>query len=165
MSIYDIVLYLCVLISGGSAFSIIFIKSIFRAALALLICLLSIAAIYVLLSAEFLAVAQILIYAGGVIVLLIFGIMLTARMSNVPLVVATTNRWLGTATGLFIAYTLALQYLKSNFIFSINQTPETVTATGINILTLYLLPFEITGILLLVTLIGAVVVSSQTSNQ
>ena len=57
-------------------------RNIIRAAFALVISLLGIAAIYVLLNAELMAVVQILIYAGGIIVLLIFGIMLTKRVSD-----------------------------------------------------------------------------------
>ena len=67
-------------VTAVSAFLILIAKNVFRAALLLLACLISMAGIYIYLSAEFMAMVQILIYAGGVVVLIIFAIMLTTRI-------------------------------------------------------------------------------------
>jgi NADH-quinone oxidoreductase subunit J len=87
-----ILFYMFVVLTGVSALGILFIKNVFHAALLLLVSLLSIAGIYIINFAELVAVTQILIYAGGILILLIFGIMLTSRLSGKPLIV-TNNRW------------------------------------------------------------------------
>src|SRR5207253_2250665 len=82
MSIQQIVYYFFLFLAAGSALGILFIKNVFKGALLLLICLLSIASLYVFMFAEFVAVTQIMIYAGGVVIVIIFGIMLTTRLSG-----------------------------------------------------------------------------------
>src|SRR5687767_9782869 len=100
MNSIEILFYFFMLLAAISAGAIVFSKNVFKSALFLLICLLSIAALYVLSFAEFLAVAQVLIYAGGILVIIIFGIMLTTRISGRPLVVENTNIFSGAIAGI-----------------------------------------------------------------
>ena len=81
MLFQDIVFWLLAVVAIGSALGVVLIKDLFRAALLLVLVFVAIAGFFVLLSAEFLAVVQVLIYAGAISILLIFGIMLTR---NVP---------------------------------------------------------------------------------
>ena len=81
MLFQDIAFWLLVVIAIGSALGVVLVKDLFRAALLLVLVFVTIAGFYVLLSAEFLAVVQVLIYAGAISILLIFAIMLTR---NVP---------------------------------------------------------------------------------
>lgn len=75
----NILTYTLALVAAVSAAAVLFVKEVFHAALLLLICLICVAGIFVTFSAEFLAVVQLLVYAGGVVLLLVFGIMLTVR--------------------------------------------------------------------------------------
>lgn len=158
MNIAQTGLYFFMIAGAASATAILFTRNIFHAVLMLLVTLLSTAAIYVLLGAEFLGIAQILVYAGGVIILLIFGIMLTSRLSNKPLNISNHNLTGGLLGGLafFLLLVYAYQYLDP-------LTPQNVISypsVGISMLTDYAAPFELTGVLLLVSLIGAALIAS-----
>src|SRR6202035_4251144 len=83
MSLFDIFFYLFAAAIVGSAAVVCFSRNIVHAAFSLLFTFFSVAGVYVLLSADFLAVSQILIYVGGILVLLVFGVMLTNRVTNI----------------------------------------------------------------------------------
>jgi NADH:ubiquinone oxidoreductase subunit 6 (subunit J) len=85
MSVAAIMLYFFTAALVVSSLSLIWVKHVFYAALLVITVLLSIAGLYILMFAEFVAVAQIIVYAGGVLVLIIFGIMLTSRLGSKPL--------------------------------------------------------------------------------
>jgi NADH:ubiquinone oxidoreductase subunit 6 (subunit J) len=80
-----ITLYVFVFAATLSVSVMLFTRTVFFAALGLIACLISIAGIYALLYAEFLAITQLVIYVGGVLVLILFGIMLTNRITGKPL--------------------------------------------------------------------------------
>ena len=82
MLFQDIVFWLLSAAAIGSALGVVLIKDLFRAALLLVAVFVAIAGFFVLLSAEFLAVAQVLIYAGAISILLIFAIMLTRNVER-----------------------------------------------------------------------------------
>ena len=116
--------------------------------------------LYVLSFAEFLAVTQVLVYAGGVLVVIIFGIMLTTKISGRPLVVKNRHVVSGSiaGAGLFIFIT---RYLSFNQIPETGGlAPENIRVIGQVIFSAFSLPFEIAGILLLVALMGAAVITS-----
>src|SRR6478735_578243 len=100
MTLFTIIFYFFVGLTALSSVSILFVRNVLYAALLLIICLLSLAGIYIMTGAEFLAITQILIYAGGVLVLIIFGIMLTGRVMGKPLEVNNKNTFIGTLVGL-----------------------------------------------------------------
>lgn len=160
MSSREILLYSFMLLAGLSAAAIVFSKNVFKSALFLLCCLLSVAALYVLLFAEFLAVTQILIYAGGILVIIIFGIMLTTRISGRPLVVQNTNIVSGALAGIGL-FVLLVGYLPSSAPLADDAlSAGNVAVIGLSIFSEYSLPFEIAGLLLLVALVGAAVIMS-----
>jgi NADH:ubiquinone oxidoreductase subunit 6 (subunit J) len=160
MNFVPTIFYLFVASATVSALAILFSKNIFKAALWFLICLLSIAALFIISFAEFVGVTQILIYAGGVLVIILFGIMFTARLSDKPLRVENKNLFTGLLVGASIFGLLAkliLSHLPAAGTSS--RMPEhSVENIGKSLLTDYSLPFEVVAILLLVTLIGASVV-------
>ena len=90
--LFDIFFYLFALAIVTSALLVAFSRNIVHAAFALLFTFFGIAGVYVLLSADFIAVAQILIYVGGILVLLVFGVMLTNRVSNIDIRAAVRSR-------------------------------------------------------------------------
>jgi NADH:ubiquinone oxidoreductase subunit 6 (subunit J) len=147
--------YLFIATAAVSGFSILLVKNVLHAVLLLLVCLLSLAGLYVLLSAEFLAVVQILMYAGGVVVLIIFGIMLSSRISNKPLEATSQNTLPGYLTGISFLILLILCFREVSVINTVSGT--SIQTIGIALMTDYAAPFELAGILLLVTLLGAAV--------
>ena len=163
MSLLTFIFYFLEAIAALSAISLIFIRNVFYGALLLITCLLALAGLYVLAFAEFIAVTQILIYAGGILVVIIFGIMLTSKISGKPLVVQHANLFSGTLAGLsffgLLIYFLAAQ--RFNVLSAAKPSPETSIHTfGIGLMSDFILPFEVAGILLLVALVGAAVISS-----
>lgn len=132
-------------------------KNILYAALALFFTFLGIAGIYVFASADFLAITQIIVYLGGILVLTLFGIMLTNRVSSIKELISVSGNRLG---GYFIGLTLfgliAYGIHSSGFQIANTKTGESVIEPiGMNFMTDYILLFEIAGILLLVVLVGA----------
>jgi len=158
----EIVLYLLVGFSVASVLVILFNRNVFYSALALLGCLISLAGIYGLLSAEFLAITQLLIYAGGVLILMIFGIMLTNRISGKALESKSHNWMPGILlTGSLLVVLVAA--FKNSIIPSQTSNLNTVnpiSQVGVELMSTYAAPFEVSGILLLVCLIGAAITAS-----
>jgi NADH:ubiquinone oxidoreductase subunit 6 (subunit J) len=137
-------------------------SNVFYAALALLTCLISLSGIYGLLQAEFLAVTHLLIYAGGVLVLIIFGIMLTNRIAGKSFE-SKSHNWIPgilISASLFVVFVISFQNSKilvtQNDLNSGNHTSK----IGVELMSTYAAPFEISGILLLVCLIGAALTAS-----
>jgi NADH-quinone oxidoreductase subunit J len=145
----------------ASAIAVVSLKNIFHCALALVSALFGVAGIYVLLHAEFLAAAQVLIYVGAVAILMIFAVMLTADLSVRKIV--QTNRNALAAFFVCIVFAMgAYVMLRATDIWytAEGQLPEkNVETVGRLIMTQYMLPFEVVSILLLAALIGAVVLA------
>lgn len=160
MSVVNIIFYFFMALTAVSALGIVFSKNVFKSALLLLVSLLSIAAIYVLSFAEFVGVTQILIYAGGILVVIIFGIMLTTKISGRPLVVDNTHIFSGAAAGITL-FVLLIWNLPSLPTQGADTLPaENISVIGLRIMSDYSLPFEVAGFLLLIALVGAAVVTS-----
>src|ERR1035437_8647942 len=91
-TLFDIFFYLFAATIVVSAVLVCFSSNIVHAAFSLLFTFMAVAGVYVLLSADFLAVSQILIYVGGILVLLVFGVMLTNRVTNIDIRAAVRAR-------------------------------------------------------------------------
>lgn len=155
---FDIVFWILAIISVAAALAVIFLRDVFRAALALILLFLVIAGIYVTLHADFLAVVQILVYVGAISILLIVGIMLTRDVHKgnpsgqfrIPAIIV----------GILLVVTLAFTAINTKWTISakppVEKTPEVIGQMlfgegG------FLLPVEITAILLLTAVLGAIV--------
>ncbi len=158
--ITTILFYLFAFLTVGFAFIVVFTENVIYSAVALFGSLLGVAGLYVLLNADFLAITQIMIYIGGILVLIIFGIMLTSRITNAE--IRTSN--LGPIPA-FLATVAVLAILIYVIITTkwLVKTPieneETIRQIGTLMLSTYLLPFEIASIVLLIALIGAAMYS------
>ncbi len=149
--------YLFALVTIVSAAVVAFSKNILRAVFSLLFTLFGVAALFLFLHADFLAATQVLIYVGGVLVLLLFGIMLTQQRVEVNIRTGKIQ---------FIPSVIALFILFGFLGFLIFRTPwqvgspanfqETTSGIGTLLMTEWLLPFEVASILLLAALVGAV---------
>jgi len=136
------------------------LHNILHSAFSLLATLLGVAILYVYLSADFVAVTQVLLYVGGVLVLILFAIMLTNQIGEDPKV---TNRSVGMPAGLAIstvlAATLVWVAVRGPFPTRAPAFRDTVVPLGDAFLRDYLLPFELASVLLLAALVGAVVIA------
>ncbi len=164
MQLFDIVFFVFAFISVVSAFIVVFSRNVIYSAFSLLFTFFGVAGLYVLLHADFLAVTQILIYVGGILVLMLFGVMLTNKVVNVELKTGTLN----TIPALILVAVLG-GTLSGLFYSSWRDTPAppaefaTTTKTlGELLMTSYLLPFEIASVVLLVALIGAAMYARRT---
>ncbi len=168
MSIPLIAFYFFVLIAVFAVVALLFIRNVFYGALLLITCLLSLAGLYVLTFAEFVAVTQILVYAGGIVVVILFGVMLTTKLGGKPLTVNHGNTFAGIATGLLFFGLLVYAFNGVNFPMHNNPASETqytpMQTVGIALMSDFVLPFEVAGVLLLLALVGAAVIASHTKS-
>jgi NADH-quinone oxidoreductase subunit J len=135
-------------------------KNIVRAAVALIFSFCGIAALFVLLEADFLAAVQVLIYVGGITILLLFAIMLTSRISSRTTRVINDQVFLSALAGLGILTGLVYASLKGIGPMASPPTlPETTPFLGKALLTTYVLPFEVVSILLLAAMVGAIILA------
>jgi NADH:ubiquinone oxidoreductase subunit 6 (subunit J) len=152
------------LAAGGvaSAVMVLLARDIVRVAFWLLGALMAVAGLYLLLDADFLGITQVLVYVGGILVLILFGIMMTHRESSVIAVAEGSRRSL--VTGLLVAgVTFAVLASLIGGVGWRPARPGTAVPTtrdlGVALLTDYVLPFELISVLLLVVLCGAVYVA------
>ncbi len=148
-------------IGGLSAVAVVTARNVVHAALYLVVSLMSVAGVYVLLGAEFVAWVQILIYVGAIVILFLFGLMLTkAPIGRDTL--DNQQRWLGAlvAVGVFAGLVFLIQ---EAFPVQDAQAFEpfhgTTELVGESIFRTYVLPFEAVSFLLLAALIGAIVLA------
>jgi NADH:ubiquinone oxidoreductase subunit 6 (subunit J) len=158
MEVSVILYYVLMIIAGLSAIAIIFTRNVLYAALLLIVTLLAIAGLYILLFAEFIAVTQILIYAGGVLVIVLFGIMLSTRLEGKPLMTETNNKFMAGIIGIGV-FSLVIYAMKNFVLVNVKNQSQVfdnpINEIGTLLMSDWLLPFEIAGILLLVVLVGA----------
>jgi len=142
------------------ALGVVRTKNIVHAALYLVVVLAGGAAQFILLGQEFVAWVQVLVYIGAVIVLFLFGIMLTRAPMHPKESLDNDLRWPGAAVALFLAGILGGLLVKTFHADKVDIVAPTRTDAVTNaIFTKYIIPFEVVGVLLLGALIGAVVLA------
>ena len=161
INLYDIAFYFFAFVSIVSGAIVVFSRNIVHAAFSLLFTFFGVTGIYVLLNADFLAVTQLLIYVGGILVLLLFGVMLTNRVLNVEIKSGTMQTIPASIIVAMTAGTLCGVFYITDWKV-VHETPNITTTTyklGEMFMTTYLLPFEVASIVLLVALIGAALIA------
>ena len=159
MSPEAVVFYVFAVITVGSAAVVVLARSLIYSAFSLLLTFFGVAGLYVLLGADFLAATQLLVYVGGILVLLLFGVMLTHKLYDLDLRSEVTQFAPGliVAGGLFLI--IVLTALRTEWRVGPGRPPAPTTAEiGKMFMGPYLLPFEAASILLLVALIGAAMI-------
>jgi NAD(P)H-quinone oxidoreductase subunit 6 len=156
----DLLFYLIAAVTLAGAAGVALSRNILYSSLGLLMALLGAGSLYVLLSADFVAVTQLLIYIGGVLVLILFAVMLTNRITEVNV----SNSSFGLFGGFLLFVAVAPVLLAVAVITPWEaKTPAalapTTQAIGDAFLTKWLLPFEVASLVLLATLVGAVVIA------
>jgi NADH:ubiquinone oxidoreductase subunit 6 (subunit J) len=152
------VFWVFAIVTVGSAAVVVLARTLIYSAFSLLFTFFGVAGLYVLLGADFLAATQLLIYVGGILVLLLFGVMLTHKIYDLDLKAETTQLAPGliVATGLFVI--LAATALRTQWAGVPRPPAPTTTEIGRLFLGEYLLPFEAASVLLLVALLGAAMI-------
>ena len=154
----NISFWIIAVVCVAAALAVVSLQNIFRAALALILCFLTVAGIYILLSAEFLAVVQILIYVGAISVIIILAIMMTREYQHgspsgkfrIPAFVVAIL-----VLGVVLFAVLNTSWKISNTMPVQANTPalaEKLFGAGG-----FVLPLEIAGVLLLAAVIGAII--------
>jgi NAD(P)H-quinone oxidoreductase subunit 6 len=160
MNVATAVFYLIALITVVSAGMVAFSRNIIYSAFSLLGTFMGVAGLYIFLGADFVAAVQVLIYVGGILVLILFAVMLTHRITDVEI----TNRAAGRIPALIIIGVFLYLLIETVKETPWAKAPEVVYAAtaakiGDLFLSTYLLPFELASLVLLGAMIGAVVLS------
>ena len=161
MSAQEYAFVVLAVVGSVSAISVVLARNVVHAALYLVITLLSVGGVYLLLGAEFVAWVQILIYVGAIVILFLFGLMLTKAPIGRD-VLDNQNRWIGLVVGggIFLGLVFLIQDAFQVQDSVASATFQTTTAdVGISLFRDYVLPFEAVSFLLLAALIGAVVLA------
>ncbi|AFH49336.1 NADH dehydrogenase I subunit J [Ignavibacterium album JCM 16511] len=156
MNIYDLIFYLFAALTLISAFLVVTNKNIVHSAFYLLFTFFGVAGIYVLLGADFVAIVQLIVYVGGILILLLFGVMLTNKITNVEIKTGTINIFSATiGVGLFSGALLAAVIYAPWKVTAVQEPVPTTGILGTLLMNEYILVFELLGIILLIALIGA----------
>nr|WP_286396861.1 NADH-quinone oxidoreductase subunit J [Pseudanabaena mucicola] len=146
----------------ASAMGVVLLQNIVYAAFLLGACFISVAGLYLLLNADFVAAAQVLIYVGAVNILILFAIMLVNKRQDYQDVKFGAIRSVVTGVvclGLFALLGVTVTSTKWAITSNIAKLPSTLLVIGQHFFSDYLLPFELASVLLLVALIGAIVLA------
>lgn len=156
----DLVFYLMAALTVGSAVLVATLPNIIYSAVALLFTFAGVAGLYVFASADFLAATQILIYVGGILVLIMFAVFLSNRISTVKLSNPVRFRLPAATVCLALFGVLSYTAVSTGFPVRPDLSWQPTTAEiGELLMTRYLLPFEVASVLLLAALIGAALLS------
>ena len=159
MSAEAVVFYVFAAITIGAAAVVVLARSLIYSAFALLFTFFGVAALYVLLGADFLAATQLLVYVGGILVLLLFGVMLTHKLYDLDLKSEVTQFLPGLIVSAGIFGLLALTATRTRWATGAGRLPAGDDADiGRMFMSSYLLPFEAASVLLLVALMGAAMI-------
>jgi NADH-quinone oxidoreductase subunit J len=133
-------------------------RNVVYAALFLLLSLLSMAGVFVLIFAEFIALVQILVYGGAVLMVLVFAIMLT-RTKEFPRISDNPQWLLGAVAAVATFGVLAASFIVNRHVAELPKRTYEFWSLSDSLFTQWALPFEIASVLLLVALIGAIVIA------
>jgi NAD(P)H-quinone oxidoreductase subunit 6 len=171
MSTEQIIFYLFAVMMLGSALLVVTIKSLVRSIFMFFVVLFTLAGLYIFAMADFIAVAQVIIYVGGVLVLMLFAFLLSNKELLTELEPSPSGKFINLSLlpGILIVavfFSILISVILNARIENIswlNNSPEnhitpsdnTIHSIGINTMTRYLLPFEMISVFLMMALIGA----------
>lgn len=143
-----------------AAIRVVTTSNVVHAALWLVLVLGGVAVQFLFLGAEFVAVTQVLIYIGAVIVLFLFGVMLTRASMGDDETVAGEKRLMAAITGVLLFAVMAVALIDSfEDVRVVIDEPQSTVLVSDSIFSQYIVPFEAVSVLLLAALIGAIVVA------
>ena len=150
----------------GAAVMVVTSRNVVRAALALIVVFGGVAAQFILLAGEFVAATQVLVYIGAIMVLMLFGIMLTRSKIGRDNDMTNDHWWVGVVTALLLVGVMGYALLDAFGDDALPAEREITAVNGSNTATVsdaifgqYLIPFEVISVLLLSALVGAIVIA------
>jgi NADH-quinone oxidoreductase subunit J len=157
VTLSDLAFWVLSVLLVGSALAVVLSKNLFHAVLWLALALTGTAGIFLLLNAEFLAAVQLLLYAGGIITVVVFAIVVTERLVGERL--SQTSR--GVVSGALVAVALLVIIVSTLMQRALPSTPlpqlsDITRLMGKQVLTTFVLPFELLALLMLVAMLGAI---------
>ena len=162
----NIFFYAIAAVMVGAAVVVVTNKNVVRSALALIVVFAGVAAQFIVLAAEFVATTQVLVYIGAIMVLMLFGIMLTrSKIGRDP---RSTNEhwWVGVVTAVLLAGVMGYALVDYFGDDPLPAERHLASVDGSNTATVsdaifgqYLIPFEVISVLLLAALVGAIVIA------
>ena len=159
---YGLAFYVLAFFTILGAAGMVLTTNMVRSALWLVLGLGGVATIYLLLSADFLAIAQLLVYVGAIMVLMLFAVMLTPNQVDLPALAGQGQRTmaLGVAASFFIISSVVM--LTTPWNLAPQPFEGTTTAIiGQQLLTNFVLPFEVVSVLLTAAMIGALIIARE----
>lgn len=161
MELSTIVFGVIALITVGSGAVVVFANKLIHAVFALLFTFFGTAGLYIFLGADFVAGAQVMVYVGGILVLMLFGVMLTNRIYDMRILAERVNfKRSVVVVGVGFALLVAMIIRTPWNIATSDEVVSSTSAIGSQLMTTYLLPFEVAAMLLLAALIGASMLAS-----
>lgn len=160
LSVEQVFFYLISAVVIGSALGVVLLNNVVHSALLLVAALVATAGLYIILRVEFIALVQVLLYAGGVIVLLLFALMMT-RGRDAPQQLSGSQRPFAVVAGVALFVVLAAAALASSWTQPEELTGVPFEAIGQSLFSTWAIPFEIASLVLLAALIGAIVIARQ----
>jgi NADH-quinone oxidoreductase subunit J len=145
------------------AISLVALREPIHSALALILVMVSLAVLYLLLGAEFIAAVQIIVYAGAIMVLFVFVIMLLNAREEERTNVSRLARYVGMPLGILLTLQLAYWIARGAEGHDAAQTATAASTRALSTLLfrVFVLPFELTSILILIAILGAIVLAKK----
>jgi len=158
----SVIFIILAIITIVSALMVVTSRNLLHSALWLIVSFFGIAGVFILLQAEFLAVAQVLIYIGAIAMLIIFAIMLTRRIMD-PQQPRFNSQWGlvgGFAALLFVG--LAAVVTRVAWPVAAGEVPaDAIAQLGVDFVGVYAVPFEVASVLLVVAMIGSIIIARE----
>lgn len=145
------------------ALAVVFLPRIIHAALSLVLFFVATAGVFILLHAEFIAAAQVIIYAGAITVLVLFAVMLTQRSQSPESNPFNAQRLIAAFVAAAVFAALLPAMLSVRGVTTPGPNSDLIPQLGALMLGQWILPFEIASVLLLAALIGAIVIAKEES--
>ena len=157
MTLEAVAFWILAILLVGSALAVVLAKNLFHAVLWLALALTGTAGVFLLLNAEFLAAVQLLLYAGGVITIVVFAIVVTERLVGERL--SQTNRSIasGALVSIVLLWIIVSTIVKRPMaVTALPQIPDLTRVMGNEVMRTYVLPFELLALLMLAAMLGAI---------
>jgi NAD(P)H-quinone oxidoreductase subunit 6 len=158
----DLLFYLLAAITIASAAVVALGRNILHSVFFLLVAFTGVAGLFVLLHADFLAAVQVIVYVGGILVLIIFAVMMTKKVRTPEVSNESVGLWRGlllgaTALGLLLWIVLNSSWFGGRMAGTPGADITTVESIGQSLLGGYLFPFEVASVVLLAALVAAAI--------
>jgi len=159
LSAMTLVFYLLAAVAVGSALMVALSRNILHSAFGLLGTLAGVAGLYFTLGADFVAVVQILVYVGGILVLILFAVLLTRSITDIRVSNLSVSLLGGVPAALLILALVVHTEVRAPLRLTAAAVAPTVARMGDALLREYLLPFEVASVVLLAALVGAMIIA------